>query len=195
MIAHGFSNYQFDVYSEARALEMLLTDIPKYTQELKTKIEKEAMSITEYEDVYDEDAKKYITIPWHPTYDTQIFDDMQRTFILSLIPRIYSFCETKLRELAINKKNPTKKEKNGMSDIFGYYSRLEHEYKVVLPPLTSIWTQYESFHKIRIQLTHYDIANPIQNISYEYIRQNIEQVEQLLLNTDRIIKPKPSKQL
>ena len=188
MIAHGFSNYQFEIYSEARALDMLLTDIPKYIHELKTKIEADAMLITEYEDVYDEDTQKYITVPCHPSFDTQPFDDMQRSFLLSLVPRIYSFCETKLIELSINKKQPTYKEKKGKADIFVYYEQIGRENDVVLPPLTSIWTQYDSFHRIRIQLTHYDITRPIQYMSCGYIRQNIKQIEQLLLNTERIIK-------
>ncbi len=192
MFAKGRTNYQAMVEDKAESLKLLLSVVPEYINGIKRKAEEVANSESEEYTEWDNDAKKEIVRTWHPSVDTTIFDDMLCDFYASMMQRVYSYAEICMLELCKDKKvaqeerfaymdNP---ENEKISNLTFYYRMVQNENEISLPAIKRIWTSYREFHDVRNKITHIELS---KSLTGETIEKNIEEVCQLLLNTENAI--------
>ena len=192
MFAKGRTNYQAMVEDKAESLKLLLSIVPDYISDMRNKAEDEANSISEEYMEWDEEAQKEIVRTWHPSVDTTIFDDMLCDFYASMMQRIYSYAEICMLELCKDKKaaqeerfaymdNPDNEK---ISNLTFYYKKIQKENDVTLSGIKRIWTDYREFHDDRCKVTHNELS---KSLSRKSIEKNIEEVCQLLLNTEQAI--------
>lgn len=192
MFAKGRTNYQAMVEDKAESLKLLLSVVPEYINGIKRKAEEVANSESEEYTEWDNDAKKEIVRTWHPSVDTTIFDDMLCDFYASMMQRVYSYAEICMLELCKDKKaaqeerfaymdNP---ENEKISNLTFYYRMVQNENEISLPAIKRIWTSYREFHDVRNEITHKELS---KSTSRELIEKSIEEVHELLLNTEQAI--------
>ncbi len=180
------------VEDKAESLKLLLSIVPDYISDMRNKVEEEAHSVSEEYTEWDEDAQKEIVRIWHPTLDTTIFEEMLCDFYASMMQRVYSYAEICMLELCKDKKvaqeerfaymdNP---ENEKISNLTFYYRMVQNENEISLPAIKRIWTSYREFHDVRNKITHIELS---KSLTGETIEKNIEEVCQLLLNTENAI--------
>jgi hypothetical protein len=193
MFAKGRTNYQAMVEDKAESLKLLLSVVPAYINGIKKRAEEEANSVSEEYTEWDENAQKEIVRTWHPLVDTTIFDDMLCDFYASMIQRIYSFCEICMSELCRDKGSLKPKRgttKSGHAKrrrgpiLAAHYKTIQQENDLSLPEIADIWKGYQAFRIDRNRLTHKLL---MKKYNEGYLRQNIDDVQTLLLSTEHAI--------
>lgn len=192
MFAKGRTTYQAMVEDKAESLKLLLSNVPDYISDMRNKAEESANSVSEEYMEWDEDAQKEVVRTWHPSVDTTVFDDMLCDFYASMEQRIYSYAEICMLELCKDKKaaqeersaymdNP---ENEKVSNLTFYYRKIQAENAITLPSFKRIWTNYWEFHDVRNKITHNELS---KSLTRDIIEKNIEEVRQLLLDTEQAI--------
>lgn len=192
MFAKGRTNYQAMVEDKAESLKLLLSVAPECINGMKRKAEDVANSESEEYMEWDEEAQKEIVRTWHPSVDTTIFDDMLCDFYASMMQRIYSYAEICMLELCKDKKSAQEErsaymdnpENEKISNLTFYYRKIQLENAITLPSFKHIWTNYREFHDDRNKVTHNELS---KTLTRDIIEKNIEEVCQLLLNTEQAI--------
>ncbi len=180
------------VEDKAESLKLLLSNVPDYISDMRNKAEESANSVSEEYMEWDEDAQKEVVRTWHPSVDTTVFDDMLCDFYASMEQRIYSYAEICMLELCKDKKaaqeersaymdNP---ENEKVSNLTFYYRKIQAENAITLPSFKRIWTNYWEFHDVRNKITHNELS---KSLTRDIIEKNIEEVRQLLLDTEQAI--------
>ena len=125
--------------------------------------------------------------------DTVFLDEIRETLYHSIVKELYSLAEKGFAELSNKDKAKWKNEwgekPKGVSDIEIYYRWLQDDCGGTLPPLKTVWVDFEKFHSIRKQVTHpkresFDI---MRNLTMDFIDNNIEEVKQALLLAEQVI--------
>lgn len=132
-----------------------------------------------------------------PTFCLIYLSDIKENFFQSIVKELYALSEKGLGELSTLKK-ATWPKGNGKrpTDIEIYYQKIQEICGNTLPPINAVWHDFEDFHIIRTRNTHHKLVyinvecktpDKIIRLSTDYLKHNIEQVKNMLLQAEQAV--------
>ena len=132
--------------------------------------------------------------------DTFFLDEIRTAFYDSIVKEVYSMCEKEMGNLS--KLNKAKWESawgerpQGISDIEIYYRKIGEIHAITLPSIETIWPDFKLFKTMRNSVTHnkketlnkgLSAINHSSKQKLIFIKSNIDQVKELLLQTEQAV--------
>lgn len=194
MFAKGRSNLQAGIDYDFEMLDYMLGIIPTLIQQSSEEIQKQ-IDIDAKENAGD-DLEIQISISNNDCRNEllSLNYDIQRYFICVMTSMIYTFAESKLKQLS-NETNKFKKPNK--TTVEKFYQNILNTF-CDLQPLDSIWPTFKEFNNYRNKITHElfddrvrfinDVEkDPTGIVSMEKLETNLKQVHQMLRGiADRI---------
>lgn len=198
MIAKGRSDFQSMVDSSVSVLLGIIEDVSTPILQKINIIECERKINSEKITEWDEKNQKEVTTVWTPDIPTDIYYNTLYELYVSIVQRIYSFCENGLFELIMDKKQAKKarcnkqkeEETRNLTDLELYNIIIQRQYNISLVDICSIWTNFNQFHQLRKELTHssfYPLFQHSQYLKKDFLVKNLYDIKALLLYTERQI--------
>lgn len=199
MIAKGQSTFQSTVTSSVSVLLTIIEDVSTPIINKINNIECDRKINAEKIIEWDDELQQEVTTTWFPDMPTDVYYSTLYELYVSIVQRIYSFCENGLFELIENKKQAKKircdkkenEETRNLTDLELYYRIIQEQYNISLVDIRSIWTDFEQFHQLRRDLTHSSFYPLFQHSHYlkkDFLEKNLYDVKALLLYVEKQIK-------
>lgn len=178
-IANGMTNREWLIYEKSRCLQHLLSSVMEKAEEMRANLIDNIARMAEEESNGDPEIKEERERYYFYVFNTAIPDDMEQTFLQSMIVQVCTYIESILKDIAQNKK-----QDGGLSKIESYYNHIQIEKGKNLGPIIDHIADWTRLHKMRNDITHDGFTT--EKITQQYLEQTIEEARIFLTEVERV---------
>lgn len=175
--SNGMTNRQWLIHGKARCLHYLLASVMKEAEKMRNEVIETITRLAEKEaegdlQIQQERERYYLNV-----FNTAIPDDMEKTFLESMVVQICSYLESVLEDIAQDKR-----QDKGVCKVESYYNHIQREKGINLGPLSNHIKDWNNLHRMRNEIAH--DGHTAQKLTHGYIEKSIEEAKNFLIKVD-----------
>ena len=178
-IAKGMTEREWLIYEKSRCLQYLLSSVMKTAEEMRTRVVETIELMAEKESEGDLNIQKEREAYYLNLFNTAIPDDVEQTFLQSMIVQICTYLEAVLKDIALDKN-----QDKGVSKIESFYYHIQVEKGKNLGPITDHISDWTRLHRMRNDITH--DGSTTEKVTQQYIERMIEESRIFLTEVEKI---------
>lgn len=171
--AKGMTNREWEIHEKARCLQYLLSSVMKSADDMRTSLIENVSKLAEQESEGDPDIQNEREQYYLNVFNNSIPDDMEQTFLQSMVVQICTYIESILKDIAQNKT-----QDKGLSKIESFYNHIQTKKNKQLGPITNHISDWPRLHKMRNDIAHDGYTT--EHLTPQYIEQTIEEARVFL---------------
>lgn len=170
-IAKGMTCREGEIHEKAKCLQYLLSTVMESVNNMRVSMAEEISKLTDDDsrddpEIRHECEQYYLDI-------LSIPDDIEQTFLQSMVVQICAYIESILKDIAQNKK-----QDKGMNMVESFYNHIQKEKNKCLGPITRHISDWSRLHNMRNDITHEGYTR--EYLTLQYIENTIEEARLFL---------------
>lgn len=178
-IAKGMTDRERVIHEKARCLQCLLSSVMESVDDMRTSMIGNISKMAEEESEGDPEIRHEREQYYLNVFHISIPDDMEQTFLQSMVVQICIYLESILKDIAKNKK-----QDKGLSMIESFYNHIQTEKNKSLGFITNHISDWPRLHDMRNDIVHKGYTT--QHLTQTYIEKTIEEARLFLKKVENV---------